>query len=114
MPTNDERREVAARLRREIFSLDFALDCLLRIALGEGRCNDNDCEECRENIINRLANLIEPEPERTCHIELDWDAMEDQISGYRIWRCSCGESFLFFRGRKPSFCPECGAKVAGE
>ena len=49
--------------------------------------------------------------ERTCRAEMDWDAMEDEISGYRIWRCSCGELFLYFRGRKPSYCPECGAKV---
>lgn len=50
-------------------------------------------------------------PERTCRAEMDWDAMEEEIYGYRLWRCSCGELFMHFRGRVPQFCPECGAKV---
>lgn len=71
MPTNDERREVAARLRE--------------LAQDSARCGDDGVGEraCRVLLgprvdlldvvdahftLTRLADLIEPE-ERTCHIE---------------------------------------------
>lgn len=50
-------------------------------------------------------------PERTCRAEQDYDAMEDGVPDCRIWRCSCGEAFPYWRGGRPSFCAECGAKV---
>ena len=49
--------------------------------------------------------------ERTCKAEQDYDAMDDGIPDCRIWKCSCGESFPFWRGLNPCFCPNCGAKV---
>lgn len=50
-------------------------------------------------------------PELMCNAEQDYDAMEDGIPDCRIWKCSCGESFPFWRGLNPCFCPNCGAKV---
>lgn len=49
--------------------------------------------------------------ERTCRAEQDYDAMEDGIPDCRIWRCSCGEAFPYWRGCFPEYCPNCGAKV---
>lgn len=98
--TNDERREVAAKLRGECFSVNFAFDCLLSATLGEKKCDVDDCENCRETIINRLAALIEPEPERTCrweHIEGTWFMSE------------CGKRYD--RVVPDNYCPNCGARV---
>lgn len=63
--------------------------------------------------IERIGKLMrkEPEPERTCNAEMDWNAMDDGVLDCRIWRCSCGEKFPYWRGGEPGFCPECGAKV---
>ena len=108
MITNKERREVAARLRAGKIRR-ISQGCVLNYCIGENKCSE-ECEECFIKSLNRLADLIEPE-ERTCRAEIDYDAMEDGISGYRIWRCSCGEPFLHFRGRVPSYCSECGKKV---
>lgn len=56
-----------------------------------------------------LADLLGSE--RTCRAEQDYDAMEDGIPDCRIWRCSCGEAFPYWRGCFPGYCPECGSKV---
>ena len=50
-------------------------------------------------------------PERMCNAEQDYDAMDNGIPDCRIWKCSCGKSFPFWRGLNPCFCPNCGAKV---
>ena len=67
MPTNEERREVAARLRK--LSNDALKEkkknaCELSEAVCE-RC-DAFCTNyvCWSGTLNRLADLIEPEPER--------------------------------------------------
>ena len=67
MPTNDERREVAARLREQkpwsVFT-DFQ-DCIgdLCDAVFDDEGDLNDMFRLQKV----LADLIEPEPERTCH-----------------------------------------------
>lgn len=115
MLTTDERREVAARLReheKTVRRVGYA--CVLKNCTHEEECDSfgmEGCEGCFNKSLKRLADLIEPEPERTCHAEMDWDAMEDGVPCCRIWRCSCGETFPYYRGRNPSFCPECGDKV---
>lgn len=52
--------------------------------------------------------------ERTCKAEQDYDAMDNGIPDCRIWKCSCGESFPFWRELNPCFCPNCGAKVIAD
>ena len=98
MPTNDERREVAARLREPFDVLPqgryyhashtlfgMGLYTSSEVALRLGVC--------------RLADLIEPE-ERTCYVEhIDEDS----------FRLSCGHEAAGHVS--PSFCPYCGAKV---
>ena len=98
MPTNDERREVAARLREPFDVLPqgryyhashtlfgMGLYTSSEVALRLGVC--------------RLADLIEPE-ERTCYIEhIDEDS----------FHLSCGHEAAGHVS--PSFCPYCGAKV---
>lgn len=121
MPSNDERREVAARLRdyeslRETF-MESPL-CAFLDALGiEGYLD-------WEDVWGYLADLIEPEPERTCRMEL-CDTGEEFMP-------ECSEEYLMcehckFVGYyvqvnesadywcdKPNFCPNCGARVKGD
>ena len=99
--TNDKRREVAQKLR-ELEVGDFP----------DGRfCDWGEVETAlgivdygswyKEADVQRLADLIEPEPERTCHL-----VIEDETGV-----CSnCGEDI---DGYGWSYCPSCGAKVVG-
>lgn len=97
MVTNDERREVAARLRnfeqlRGVFRVSNV--CAFCDVLGVGYMD-------WEHICARLADLMEPGPERTCHL-----VIEDETGV-----CSnCGEDI---DGYGWSYCPSCGAKVVG-
>lgn len=109
-PTDEERREVAENLRdfeslREVFKESNI--CAFSNALGVGYMD-------WEHICARLADLIEPDPERTRRAEQDYEAMEDGIPDCRIWRCECGEKFPVWLGWKPIYCPACGAKVVDE
>lgn len=118
MPTNEERREVAARLR--VLSSHREVDKeLVEDALGlyMGECIDGyDPVSVME-----LADLIEPEPERTCRNKAVRNNKEFPPE-YRTdnFICSaCGA--LFFADSEYinhpidwAFCPDCGAKVVGE
>lgn len=116
MPTDNERREIAARLRNRRREMEsekpptdsfFAAFVYLTNVMGAVRVGEDG------NLFNRLADLIEPEPERTCHDDYDG----------RQFRCSeCG-AFIHLLKRDdafdwefvyPDFCPFCGAKVVGE
>lgn len=108
MPTDEERREVAARLRRiEIKSWHDGIDevCALEDACGCSIGQDWQDIELKD----RLADLIEPEPERTCMLTHErWD------DGMCTWgaKCSsCGARFEHETGECWRYCPSCGARV---
>ena len=117
MPTDDERREAAARLRELHLgggSKDL-IELTLSDAIGAWRKNGMSWDFITE----RLADLIEPE-ERTCHINLV--DVTDSL-GQKMYRCSeCGalmtDDACFFEGEVDIgwflFCPNCGAKVVEE
>lgn len=87
MPTNDERREVAARLRKD--------DVFWNVV-------KTDIDTYR----NYLADLIEPEPERTCEFI---PFIEDDGSVF-VENCSeCDAAVLSRCGF--NYCPNCGARV---
>ena len=100
-PTDEERREVAARLRvlashREVDKEMFH-DA---IGVWPGGCIDGyDPVGVME-----LADLIEPAPERTCRL------VEDDEN--RTACSECGASYLCMSDA--SYCPDCGAKVIEE
>lgn len=99
-PTDKERREVAARLRdfeslREVFKESNI--CAFENTLGVGYMD-------WEHICARLADLIEPAPERTCRL------VEDDEN--RTACSECGASYLCMSDA--SYCPRCGAKVIEE
>lgn len=115
--SDGERRDVARRLR-EVDMDDFgsyseeheAIETILGCWLG--------CEHENEPLNERLADLIEPKPERTCHIKLN----ENRDVGEPPYFCDrCGVQFkdvyMFnWTGdcRKFERCPNCGAKVVGK
>lgn len=120
MPTNDERREVAKKLR-ELEVGDFP----------DGRFYDwGEVETAlglvdygswyKEADVLRLADLIEPEPERTCR--MDKSEFADFAPEYEgLYSClKCGEETAVLacvnedgdmEWVKPRFCGFCGAKV---
>ena len=104
MISNDERREVAARLREQkpwsVFT-DFQ-DCIgdLCDAVFDDEGDLNDMFGLKKS----LADLIEPEPERTCHFRND---------GHGILWCDADgcdyDMDDYFP--IPNYCQNCGAKV---
>ena len=128
MPTNEERREVAARLRGDPY--DTLIPYRTGIHFGMG-CHEaanrfwDMCERIKSagdydiaySTRSVLADLIEPEPERTARLEYD------EVHGCNI--CTgCGERYKHgmymavtyddFIAYKPMrYCPACGARLEG-
>lgn len=106
--TNDERRKVVARLRdfenlRSTFE-DSVL-CGFLEALDVGYLN-------WEGVCTHLANLVEPEPERTCHVVQTIRYDYDGYAGTEyVTELSCGHKYTDSYGGGPDYCPWCGAKV---
>lgn len=109
MVNDDDRREVAARLRKAIGLHEFAE------VLGFNWTDESDWGW--KDVSNLVADLIEPGPERTCR---------DVGDGGKFVCSECGAS-LDYEGRwdEPTFwvddvaaaveyCPNCGTKVASE
>ena len=103
MVSNEERRKIAARLRsvtNEEYRMCF-LEEILTGCVGAAYVYDSECQLDVRLMVNRLANLIEPEPERTCHIT---DYNEETDTSF----LSCGHSVC---EEHPNYCSECGARV---
>lgn len=107
MPTNEDRRDVAARLRnyeslRESFRESPI--CAFLDALGVGYLD-------WKGVCNRLADLIEPEPDRICHKELITGEHDVEYFGCSL----CGEYLsstdCYGLGDGPNYCENCGCKV---
>ena len=102
MPTNDERREAATRLRELYPSNVLPPSSQIRIDI----CNIIGCgfgqEHQGEKIHNRLADLIEPEPERTCRIDR------------RVPDAPFCSECAYDWNDDWNLCPKCGAKVVSE
>ena len=120
MPTNDERREVAARLREHQHG-DVRCPTLeggmvaswwrLKDALcAEG----SDPQEDHTMMFGYLADLIEPE--RTCRMEYNERKRSVYCSncGKRMDMYTCDQYGDGTIGYSYPFCCECGAKVVEE
>lgn len=105
MPTNDERREVAARLRNNAgqkpsWVIPWAV------------FNDAYEHECDE-LHARLADLIEPE-ERTCRMRVRENARGNP-KHFLMYVCSeCHGAVIHDKYDPIYYCPNCGAKVVEE
>lgn len=104
MPTNDERREVAARLRECIGLHEFA-------EIFGFSWNDETDWYWRD-VTAKVADYVEPEPERTCRMTKK--GPEFVMAGW--WECSecgpvyppCNDEIAVWALQK---CPHCGARV---
>lgn len=125
MPTNDERREVAARLRAldvyECDEGDYIDESDVENALGIINVDGVWCEAVG---VMRLADLIEPE-ERTCHMirghltdTVFCDVCGERFDGVAQYMAMVPNGFSVAdykaKYKDAKFCPNCGAKVVGE
>ena len=103
MLTNEERREVAARLRNlaghKAADEELTLDAL-------GLYRGENIEGYDTYGVMQLADLIEPEPERTCKFI---PFIEDDGSVF-IENCSECDAAVLSRCEF-NYCPNCGARV---
>lgn len=121
MISNDERREIAARLMSEA--------CVWKETFPESECEFSDAAAMMQDlcvfvglernalcseVFKRLAELIEPEQERTCRMTKK--SPEFVLAGW--WECSecgpvyppCNDKIAVWALQK---CPRCGAEVVG-
>ena len=121
-PTDEERREAASEMRhrgREGYYFDGRTIALeIGIDIDE---YDEDYDFFSEDAWNRLADLVEPAPERTCRAEVR--RRDDEDMSWACLVCSaCGEK-LHYReivteyGEESCemlpYCAGCGARVEG-
>ena len=112
--TNEERREVAAMLREDIGLRTFAE------IFGFSWTDESDWYW--RDVTAKVADYVEPEPERTCRVELIDTGNEASYEHYEyIAHChSCHHEFGYvlynedgdtWQDELPNFCPNCGCKV---
>lgn len=103
--TNNERRAVAARLRkcRASVTPHSLTDYIFDDPWRHNRCED---------VADRLADLIEPGRDLTCELE---PTCTEHVSGdVFIYECSaCGKSCDRVYGEDYLYCPYCGARSEG-
>lgn len=103
MPTNDERREVADGLRRQVKRLGPQMDAHEFAHYGADVI-DSDNEILRwDQMMLRLADLIEPE-ERTCRNISTVPCKFTCSECHQSWREAKGNGAF-------AYCPCCGAMV---
>lgn len=106
MATDDERREVAARLRDMAPGSDWPNYVAEACGMDVSKMSNN-FHTFTEQLCRRIADLIEPEPERTCR--------DDGVDAFRCTRCGAfakREAVTDLCGPIPiRFCPNCGAKA---
>lgn len=119
MPTSDERREVAARLRE--LHLGGGSKDLIELTLSDAIGAWRESGMSWDFITERLADLIEPE-ERTCHMIRDHltdtafcDVCGERFDGVAQYMAMVPNGFSVAdykaKYKDAKFCPNCGAKV---
>lgn len=99
MPTNEERREAAAWIRNGAHDID--INGYIKLAINVVDRGDGTTWG---QLALKLADLIEPEPERTCR-----KVPGRMRYGERKPKCSeCGYSLGDPRW---FYCPKCGGKI---
>lgn len=101
MPTSDERRAVAARLRKcgaELSILGADCETAFHVIDKAVGCRE---EDSWERFLARLADLIDP----TCEA-----AYDNPFASDFNYRCmACGEHFSTCG--EPKYCPGCGGRI---
>ena len=126
MPTNKERKEIAAKLRETMLTEGAAIveereglepavaTRFVAIPNLIAALNFNKNIVSIRELTDRLADLIEPESERICKIEAFDNGLDEDYDGSLYsyapptYYLSCGHEAYY---HKPNYCPDCGAKV---
>ena len=127
MITDDERREVAQKLRALDMS-DIEVDgCiidspkyvgLLLMRMLDAACDYRDGLHhfpgffSAQSVVELFADLIDS---TTCTIVCDCDVYSsggERIDGMRLYELSCGHQAVGFE--KPEYCPKCWAAIVDE
>ena len=120
MPTNEERREIAAKLRETMLTEDAAIveereglepaiaARFVAIPNLIAALNFNKNIVSIRELTDRLANLIEPEPERTCSYVEHSDGVYHY---YQCSECQCEMAGWDFEIYEPNYCMGCRAKI---
>lgn len=99
MPTDEERREVAAKLRDIAVRTNPSWPALMEALGTPGRAVT----------VMHLADLIDPTVE-ACELELTWGGQTN--AHVMTYECSrCGKSCDSVWGEDYEFCPYCGRKI---
>ena len=120
MIADSERREVARKLREinpyrnQSYTVPYhrytpAAEYLAELAGALGYSPKNDVS--RLEFQSKLADLIEPEPERTCRVESSHEVEGDGCYAYFEYELSCGHEIAWGDQLPPIYCPECGRRV---
>lgn len=105
MVSNDQRREVAARLR-EVETLEYDGDVWCDegdVLDALGLYNDDDPSSCDPEKVAFLADLIDPP---TCR-----KVIPNEMEGY-VFCSRCGAEIGEYG--VPNYCHNCGAEVVGD
>lgn len=106
MPTNEERREVAKRIRENAERCP-GMSLILNVAFADDALKKDDLKEYTVTSYEaaiRLADLIEPEPESTCRRVVVY-SLHGSMSYKGCSRCHNPLDALDL------YCSRCGAKV---
>lgn len=108
MPTDEERREVVARLREWLaipwYERPWSRDAMQDLGKMVGAVPG-------ENIYERVADLID---RPTCSMDKTDSFLNEVGETVNIWECSnCGQECEEINGSY-EFCPHCGAEVVGD
>lgn len=107
MPTNEERREVAENLRTMTMCGCHYKEQFYEL-LEETVMREWDFHSFND-LADRLAEIIEPEPERTCRIDdSGYCDCGYSLGDWVTWRMDDRQAHLYERA---NFCPKCGARV---
>lgn len=116
--TKKQKREAAKRLRHwGSHASTWSIHEILYNVLGVGGCD----------ALKALADLIEPEPERTCRVVTDKNAVSQTQEVHTKYCSKCSyvfgyephslllpgldEEIVLHAVQIPDYCPGCGAKV---
>lgn len=103
--TNDSERREVAYLARALAENEFDFECdNVAKAIGANR-------HFPAQAWGRLADLIEPQPERTCEVESSHEHESDGCYSWFEYELSCGHQVKSDCQLPPNYCPECGKKV---
>lgn len=113
MIDDNQRREVANELRELRHTTYYREEVVENICDAISIADPVNTFREPEDVYKLLADLIEPEPERTCKVTHEYSGKQFPHC-IHVKELSCGHEFRYYEpSYVPNYCPCCGAKVVG-